>query len=51
MTVHWSQSLYRLLKQQSIRQVAIVPDAGHAALIRLCENDPELKLVRLTTEE
>lgn len=51
MAVHWSETLHRALKQQGIRQVAIVPDAGHAALIRLCESDPELKLVRLTTEE
>jgi sulfopyruvate decarboxylase alpha subunit len=51
MTVHWSEALHRTLKQQSIHQVAIVPDAGHAALIRLCEDDPDLKVVRLTTEE
>ena len=48
---HWSQELYQTLKQQNVRQVSMVPDAGHATLIRLCESDPELKLVRLTTEE
>jgi sulfopyruvate decarboxylase alpha subunit len=47
----WSQELYQTLKQQNVRQVSMVPDAGHATLIRLCEADPELKLVRLTTEE
>lgn len=48
---HWSEGLYRLIKAQRVRQVSVVPDAGHSALIRLCEADPELRLVRLTTEE
>ena len=47
----WSHQLYDTLKQQHVAQVCIVPDAGHATLIRLCEKDPDLKLVRLTTEE
>ncbi len=47
----WSQQLYDELKRQNIKQVSIVPDAGHANLIRLCEADDEIKLVRLTTEE
>lgn len=47
----WSRQLYETLKQQGISQVSIVPDAGHAALIRLCEADAGMKLVRLTTEE
>ena len=51
MDSHWSQGLFELLKQQNIRQVSLVPDAGHARLIRLCEADPELNLIRLTTEE
>jgi sulfopyruvate decarboxylase alpha subunit len=51
MSVHWSRGLYDLIKQQGVRQVSLVPDAGHSALIRLCEADPELRMVRLTTEE
>lgn len=47
----WSQQLYQQLKKQNIRQVGMVPDAGHARLIRLCEADGEMKVVRLTTEE
>ena len=47
----WSQQLYQQLKNQNIRQVGIVPDAGHARLISLCEADHEMKVVRLTTEE
>jgi sulfopyruvate decarboxylase alpha subunit len=51
MATHWSQELHRLLRQQNIRQVSFVPDAGHTALIKLCEADNELRAVRLTTEE
>jgi sulfopyruvate decarboxylase alpha subunit len=47
---HWSQGLHRLLKEQSIRQVSFVPDAGHAGLIRLCEADTSISMVRLTNE-
>jgi sulfopyruvate decarboxylase alpha subunit len=51
MKTNWSQGLHQLFKQQGIRQVGFVPDAGHAALIGLCEADRELRAVRLTTEE
>jgi sulfopyruvate decarboxylase alpha subunit len=50
-TTDWRQGLYALIKQQGIRQVSVVPDAGHAQLIELCEGDRELRVVRLTTEE
>ena len=40
-----------MLKAASIRQVALVPDAGHAQLIKLCERDRAMRVVRLTTEE
>jgi sulfopyruvate decarboxylase alpha subunit len=48
---HWSLGLHALLRQQGVRQVSFVPDAGHSALIRLCEADRDLRTVRLTTEE
>jgi sulfopyruvate decarboxylase alpha subunit len=51
MKTHRTHGLHQLFKQQAIRQVSFVPDAGHAALIGLCEADPELRAVRLTTEE
>lgn len=50
-STHWSEQLFRILKQQGISQVSMVPDAGHARLINLCEADADIKLVRLTTEE
>jgi len=40
-----------VFKAAKVRQVAIVPDAGHARLIELCEKDKRMRVVRLTTEE
>lgn len=47
----WPDELYDLLKRHDIRQVALVPDAGHARLIRRCLADNEMRVVTLTTEE
>ena len=47
----WPHELYELLKRNRIRQVAIVPDAGHSKLIKLCESDKDMVVVRLTTEQ
>ena len=47
----WPDELHVLLKQHGIRQVALVPDAGHARLIRLCLADSAMEVVSLTTEE
>jgi sulfopyruvate decarboxylase alpha subunit len=48
---HWSEPVHSLLREHQIQQVAMVPDAGHANLIRLCEADKTMKVVRLTSEE
>src|SRR5450759_3827307 len=47
----WADEVHALLKAAGVRQVAIVPDAGHARLIKLCEKDRSMRVVRLTTEE
>jgi sulfopyruvate decarboxylase alpha subunit len=47
----WPSQVHAMLKAANIRQVALVPDAGHAQLIRLCERDRSMRVVRLTTEE
>ena len=47
----WHAEVHAMLKAAGIRQVALVPDAGHAQLIRLCERDRAMRVVRLTTEE
>lgn len=47
----WPDRIYDLLKEHGIRQVALVPDAGHSRLIRRCLADNEMRVVTLTTEE
>lgn len=47
----WAGAVHGLLREAGVRQVALVPDAGHAALIRLCEADRKMRVVRLTSEE
>src|SRR3978361_1531353 len=47
----WPDEVYRVLKGTGVKQVAMVPDAGHSRLIRAFEADPETRLVTLTTEE
>ncbi len=47
----WQESLYHVLKAGGVRQVAYVPDAGHAHLIRRVQADPGIRGVVLTTEE
>jgi len=47
----WPDQIYALLKEHDIRQVALVPDAGHSRLIKRCLADNDMKVVTLTTEE
>ena len=47
----WPDEIYRVLKDAGIKQVAMVPDAGHSRLIRSFEADPDTRVVTLTTEE
>jgi sulfopyruvate decarboxylase alpha subunit len=47
----WPDAVHAVLKAAGVRQVAIVPDAGHARLIKLCEKDRSMRVVMLTTEE
>ncbi len=47
----WPDEIYDLFKRHGICQVALVPDAGHAQLIRRCLADNTMDVVTLTTEE
>jgi sulfopyruvate decarboxylase alpha subunit len=47
----WPEAVFNILTDLDVRQIAIVPDAGHSRLIRLCEGDPNKRVVTLTTEE
>ena len=47
----WPRGIYATLVAQKVRQVAYVPDAGHSELIGLCQANPEMATISLTTEE
>lgn len=47
----WQRSIFKVLKEGGIRQVAYVPDAGHSHVIRSAIADPEIEEIVLTTEE
>jgi len=47
----WRDRIFGALKSAEIRQVGYVPDAGHSRLIELCQGDPDIRAVSLTTEE
>ena len=47
----WPEELYRLLKAADVRQMAYVPDAGHATLIDRFLADRDVASNVLTTEE
>ena len=48
---NWPDQIFEKLREAGVRQVAYVPDAGHARLIELCHADPGMKTTVLTTEE
>ena len=50
-TPDWPTDLHRALSAAGVSLVAYVPDAGHAALIRMAEADPGMRTLALTTEE
>ena len=47
----WQEDIFNVLKQGNIRQVAYVPDAGHAHVIRRVHAEPSMRGIVLTTEE
>ena len=50
-TSAWPDNIHRVLGNAGVRQVAYVPDSGHARLINLCRSDRGIAAVMLTTEE
>jgi len=49
--VDWPDEIYGVFVRETIRQIAYVPDAGHARLIERCHADRKMRTVVLTTEE
>jgi sulfopyruvate decarboxylase alpha subunit len=47
----WQKTVFDVLKQADVKQIAYVPDAGHAYLIKAATSDPDIRDIVLTTEE
>ncbi len=47
----WPAEIFAILKRHDVRQVAYVPDGGHAVLISMVHADPGMRAIALTTEE
>ena len=47
----WADDIHRLFQTHRVTLVSMVPDAGHSRLIELCQGDPGIRTVTLTTEE
>ena len=47
----WPEEIHQVLSELKIRQVAYVPDSGHARLIELARADRSMRAVPLTSEE
>ena len=47
----WRAGIFAALKRQNVQQMAYVPDAGHASLIKACDADKDINSTVLTTEE
>ncbi len=49
--IDWHRDIFDVLRAQNISLIAHVPDAGHTPLIKLCEQNNEMEVVTLTSEE
>ena len=47
----WQHQIFESLKAANIRQIPYVPDAGHARVIELAHDDPDMLPIVLSTEE
>ncbi len=47
----WQEEIFGVLKGSGVKQVAWVPDAGHAHVITRVLGDPQMRGIVLTTEE
>ena len=50
-TKNWQEELFYTIKNEGIKQISFVPDAGHSKIIDMAINDPEIRSIALTTEE
>ena len=50
-TIDWPSEIFEILSKYDVRQVAYVPDGGHAQLINMVHQNPKMRAITLTTEE
>ncbi len=50
-TPDWPAEVHSVLRDAGVHLVSYVPDAGHKRLIELCQEDPSIRTIPLTTEE
>ncbi|MGH8634264.1 MAG: thiamine pyrophosphate-binding protein [Burkholderiales bacterium] len=50
-SISWPEDVHRVLGDMNVRQVAYVPDSGHARLIDLVRSERTMRAIPLTTEE
>ncbi|MEM7130609.1 MAG: phosphonopyruvate decarboxylase [Chloroflexota bacterium] len=48
---HWSNDAHQLFETHNTKIVSFVPDGGLTELIQLCQQDPGMRTITLTTEE
>ena len=48
---HWSDDIFKEMKARAIGFVATIPDGGLTKLLQMCEADPAIKVITLSTEE
>jgi len=48
---NWPNEIFTALKRWNIGLMAHVPDAGHKRLIEMCQNDNQMRVAPLVTEE
>tara|TARA_B100001123_G_scaffold391603_1_gene470093 strand:- start:702 stop:1229 length:528 start_codon:yes stop_codon:yes gene_type:complete len=47
----WSNAVFKTLKENNVKQIAYVPDAGHTSLIEKAIDDNIVKPISLTSEQ
>ena len=47
----WSSDVYQVLKSRNVQLICTVPDAGLTDILTKCQNDNQMSVLTLTTEE
>ena len=50
-TYDWSSDVFNAMRARRIASVATIPDGGLTRFLQMCSDDPDTRLITLTTEE